>query len=122
MIFAVALALLAQPEASRWMEHYRDATQAFAVDVLTLRIEGDRRTFWRRISHLSPLPNGAAASFFHVVIDCRARTSTILAALQRDQGGTIIQEQTYPDPRSEPMAPETVGEELLESVCVQLPG
>jgi hypothetical protein len=122
MVFAVALALLAQPQTSRWIEHYRDATQAFAVDVLSLRIEGDRRTFWRRISHLSPLPNGAAASFFNVVIDCRARTSTILAALQRDQGGNIIQEATYPDPRSEPVAPYSLGEELLESVCVPPPG
>ena len=122
MILAVVLALAVQPEGSRWIEHYRDATQVFAVDALTLRIEGDRRTFWRRISHLSPMPNGATASFFSVVIDCRARTQTVLAALQHDRGGNVIQEVTYPDPRSDPVAPDSVGEQLLEMVCVPLAG
>ena len=121
MILAVALVLAAQPDNPRWIEHYRDGTQAFAFDAATLRVDGDRRIIWRRISHLAPLPNGATASFFNVEIDCRARSSTILAALQRDQSDRVIQEDTYPAPRGEVVAAGTVGEQLLEMMCSPRP-
>ncbi|HVQ09352.1 MAG TPA: surface-adhesin E family protein [Allosphingosinicella sp.] len=78
---AVALAAqaLPAPGAVQWEEVARDGAGRYAIDPASIVREGDRVRFLMRATGAQANADGTSAAVVRYLIDCRRRTSAVLA-------------------------------------------
>jgi Surface-adhesin protein E len=117
MIFTIALLLISQTDAGRWVQVSRDREGTHYIDAGSVRAVGDRRFMRHRMRLATPLPDGSVTATLHVEITCKARTLALLGGLEQDQAGAIIQTYKYSRPRVVPVSPNSVSERYFHYVC-----
>ena len=104
---------------ARWRLIHQGTEGSTYLDIHTVRRSGDRATVWQRIEYLRPQRQGHSETVTRWEYDCRNRTSELLRFVDWRADGTVVMSHTLPpsEREAEPVAPDSVGEDVLEIVC-----
>jgi hypothetical protein len=119
--FAFGLLVLAgsagTSTAGEWRFTGQTTDQAQAIDIASIRLSGQTRTFWSVSAYDVQQDDGQDFTIFQERIDCEAQTLQVLGWVDRrldDEG----YQSTVVEPESAfPIVPESLGWQKFEALC-----
>ena len=121
IIAAIAALVPSLAVAGQWAYVGSDDTAHFAVDIGTIRVEGDRRTFWHVTAYQEAQEfegQGHDYSVNQAIITCQnSAISSMALTYYNLSASSPIFSETYDAPDFNPIIPDTVGYALWEFVC-----
>jgi hypothetical protein len=117
MILAVALLLIAQPDAGGWVEVSRNRQLTNYIDARSVRAIADRRLLRQRVVLATALPTGTVTAEYAVEISCDRRTIALWGGVERDRTGRVVRSRKLPRPSIISIAPNSTADRIFEYVC-----
>lgn len=106
-------------QGTRWQLIDEGADRSTYLDIRTVRRSGDRVIVWQRVEYPRPQRQGHSETVTRWEYDCRNRTSELLRFVDWRADGTVVMSHTLSssEREAEPVAPDSVEEDVLEIVC-----
>jgi hypothetical protein len=109
-------------QASNWQDIGSNANTQLAIDVGSLQANGYNVTVWQRFTYSTPVQQTAVPGLVSINLaqwtyDCAQRRQALGSYSAYDKSGAVLVTQTVPVPTWAPVAPDTAGELVFQSVC-----
>jgi len=120
-VMGVILIATSSPSAAadwRLADTANNGTRTY-LDVSSIVISGDYRTVWQKVINSPAAHDGVSYSIVHWRYNCSTRTSTLLSFVEYKANGVTITSQQIPsyEQEQQDVAPDTIGETILNAVC-----
>ncbi len=105
--------------ATNWYLMYENDEYSIYIENENMKIQGDKVSYWERLEFKKPEKLKGKPYFATVAYktsDCEERMSGVTQLVAHDKEGKVVYSFDYPLDMS-PVAPNSVGEIILEQVC-----
>lgn len=103
--------------AGEWRFTGQTTDQAQAIDVTSIRISGQTKTFWSVSAYDVEQDDGQDFTIFQERIDCEAQTLQVLGWVDRRLDDPGYQSTVAEPERAFPIVPESLGWQKFEALC-----
>lgn len=124
-MFALLACVPLAAVAAEWIKVPAPDAHQHWYDRSKLVFDGDAVTYWRRVEFGSPQRSKsglATSAMYRERIDCRAHSHRTLGYLLYAREGSVIENVRTPEAETEPVTPDTVGDQYEKVMCALLAG